>query len=528
MSNPVVANLLISWLVLPLAAAFLAALLPALARWLVCLSACLTVMVGAWAYLGGSQVLELIGPLGVELQVDSLSAPFLILNGLVLLGVLIERWRHPPQGPFLILLPVLMSGANSSVVATDLLSLYIALEVVGITAFLLILRNRDSGQLWIGLRYLLVSNGVMTFYLIGVALLYLQVGSFRLAALSQLPSTDRGLTILSALILMGLLTKSGVFLSGLWLPRTHAEAPADVSALLSGMVVAAALCPLLRLSVQVPSLQPLLFWLGLASCLLGLVFALLESDLKRLLAWSTVSQVGLVLLNPLAGGLFVLAHGLAKACLFLVSGHVPSRRLDGWSRRPLPPGLALPLILASLSIAGAPPLLGFWSKQALVAAPLPGAIPADFSASGLSSLLSLGTASVYARLCWLSVRPGSWLPSPGALTLALALLLAGFLPLVAWDTAGGWFPGTAATLASVGKSLAILAAAAGLQALCQWSSHSRGGASPGPLPALPLPNLERLSDLFGGLVVMGAGVMLFLWQQQTFVGIEFQELPWPG
>lgn len=298
MSKALLANLLITWLLLPYAAAFLGALLPRLARWFALLSGLVTLVVGAWCLMGGSAALDLIGPLGVLLRVDGLAAPFLLLNALVLLAVLAERWRRLPEGPFLVLLPLLLGGLNATAVAVDLVSLYVALEVVGITAFLLILRNRDAGQLWIALRYLLVGNSVMTLYLVGVALLYLQSGSFRFSALAALPPADPARAVILALVLVGLFTKGGLFLSGLWLPQTHAEAPADVSALLSGMAVAGGLCPLLRLAEQLPFLQPLLAWLGLASAVLGLVYALMESDLKRLLAWSTLSQVGLVVIHP--------------------------------------------------------------------------------------------------------------------------------------------------------------------------------------------------------------------------------------
>lgn len=521
MSHEPLANLLITWLLLPFAAAFLAALLPGLARLFALLSAASTLLVGAWGWQGGVLSLDLIGPLGVLLRVDGLAAPFLVLNALVLLAVLAERWRRPPEGPFAVLLPVLLGGLNSAVVSIDLVSLYVALEVVGITAFLLILRNRDAGQLWIALRYLIVGSSVMTLYLVGVALLYVQAGSFRLTALASLPAAEPALAVILALVLLGLLTKGGLFLSGLWLPRTHAEAPADVSALLSGIVVAGGLCPLLRLADLLPSLQPLLALLGLGSALLGLVYALLESDLKRLLAWSTLSQLGLVLLLPSIGGLVALTHGLAKACLFLVAGHLPSRRLDGWSSRPLIPGLAIPLLLASLSIAGTPLLLGFWSKQSLFAAPLPAlaALPAN-AGDWLPTLLSVGTAAVYARLCWLSLRPASDAPAPGALLLAALLLVGALLPLPLPGGAVG--PSALQTLqgagaATLAKAFAVLATGAGVEALRRLAAVS-----------WRLPDLERLVDLLGSMALMGAALLLFLGRRPAPLELVEVGLPWPG
>jgi len=514
MSQTQLLNLLITWLLFPFGAAFVSALLPSLGRWLTLLGIATTLVVGVWAWSGSSIQLNLIGELGVQLQVDRLAAPFLVLNGLVLLAVLVDRWRRLPQGPFLVLVLVLLGGLNSAFLTLDLVSLYVALEVVGITAFLLILQKRDAHQLWIALRYLLISNGVMTLYLVGVGLLYLQGGSFRISSLAALPAGDRSLAVILALVLVGLLTKSGLFLSGLWLPRTHAEAPAEVSALLSGVVVAGGLCPLLRLQAQLPGLQPVLAWVGLASVLLGLLDALLESDLKRLLAWSTLSQLGLVLLNPVVGGSYALAHGLAKAALFLVAGQVPSRRLADWARQPLPPGLALPLLLASLSIAGAPLLLGFWSKQALFTPPLTGFPGLPIALAGwLLPLLSVGTAAVYARLCWLSLGRGAGLPAPGAVLLAALLLLGGLLPLL--------LPAVQVSGADGGKALAVLAAGGGVEALRQLALSRK-------LPGLRPPDLEGLADLFGGMAVMGAGLVLLLLGWPEPLGLESEVLAWRG
>jgi multicomponent Na+:H+ antiporter subunit D len=232
-----------------------------------------------------------------------------------------------------------------------------------------------------------------------------------------------------------------------------------------------------------------LTWIGLASALLGLLYALLESDLKRLLAWSTLSQVGLVLVNPAVGGIYALSHGLAKGALFLVAGRVPSRSLTRWPRQPLPAGLALPLGLAGLSIAGAPLLLGYGAKQLLFSAPFGGfaGLPVA-TAAWLLPLLSVGTAAVYARLLWVPLQPGPLLLAPGALLLALLLLA----PLV-----GSTALALPASASALGKALA------GVR-----------------LPSLPLPNLERLVDLLGGMALVGAGLLLVLLGLELPLGVE--------
>jgi multicomponent Na+:H+ antiporter subunit D len=520
-------TVLIAWLLLPFLGAFLAALLPSTARWLALACALATAAVGVVLFNATSPAfLQLTGPLGVLLQADALAAPFLLLSGLVVLAVLLDTWSRRPPGPFLLLLMVLLGGLNSAFLAVDLVSLYVALEVVGVTSFLLILQKREPQQLWIALRYLLVGNTVMILFLMGAALLYLQTGSFRLLALGTPGLEPRTLAVVSALLLVGLLTKSGVFLSGLWLPRTHAEAPAEVSALLSGVVVAGGLCPLLRLADQLPSLQPLLAAIGLASALLALLYALADTDLKRVLAWSTLGQAGLVLLSPASGALYALAHGLAKACLFLLAGRLGSRDLRTWRLQPLPAGLGVPWLLASLSIAGAPFLLGFWTKARLSAE-----VDLAAAAGPLPEVLLLamvGTVVVYARLCW---RPIRW---------QLGVLPVGPWLLTALLMLGGVALGPLPPLQATAKALGVLAIGVGLYSgialitiARQRRRHQSSAAPadpaagmapaeplpwPAPLP-LRLPDLERLQELLGGVAVVGAALVGLLMPQEVL---------WPG
>jgi multicomponent Na+:H+ antiporter subunit D len=306
---------LVIWLLAPYLAAFTVALLPALSRPLILLCVLSTALLGAWLLMDGAgHQLLLLQQYGVSLSFDRLAGWFLLLNGLVCLAVWIEGRRQGWDRTGWLLLLVLLGALNTSFLTTDLVSLYVSLEVVAISAFLLILRGRTARADWIALRYLLVSNTAMGLYLIGAALVYAQSGSFQFAALAALPP---GAPL--ALVLVGLLTKSGVFLNGLWLPRTHAEAPAEVSALLSGVVVSAGALPLLRLEQLSDAVIALLTPIALASAALGVLYALVVDDAKRLLAWSTLAQMGLVLLSPAAGGAMALSHGLAKAGMFLTA-----------------------------------------------------------------------------------------------------------------------------------------------------------------------------------------------------------------
>ena len=480
-------TLAIAWLLGPFVAAFLAALWPGAGRLLALVCSLATVAMAGVAW-GGTLPLQLLGPLGVSLQIDALAAPFLLLNGLVAAAVVLEGAQRPRSGPFLVVLLVLQAGLNSAIVAVDLISIYVALEVVGIGAFLLLGLGADERSLWLALRYGLVSNTVMLLFLIGVALVYAEQGSFALAG------AGRSSGIALALMAVALTSKAELFVVGLWLPRTNAEAPLEVSALLSGTVVSAGVVPLLRLALAAPLLLPVLQGLGLACASLGIVCALAETDLRRLLAWSTLSQMGLVVLAPAAAGLYALAHGLAKAALFLGARRVPERVL--------PTAACWPLLAGSFSIAGVPPLLGFAAKEQLGAA-LPGPLAA------LVSVLAVGTVAVYARL-WGAPRER---PEPtGGLqpadTLAMGLLAAALLLLNLAPGArslwAGWADGALPwALLKAGITVALGVA------LAMLLERRR---APGWHHSWRLSELEHLDALLGVTVVLGAGLVLVLGQ----------------
>jgi multicomponent Na+:H+ antiporter subunit D len=251
------------------------------------------------------------------------------------------------------------------------------------------------------------------------------------------------------------------------------------------VVVSAGALPLLRLEQLNSSIAALVAPIGLASAALGLIYALTASDAKRLLAWSTLAQMGLVVLTPAAGGVMALSHGLAKAGLFLTARHWPGRSLHDWRQRPLVWSLQLPLWLASLSIAALPPLLGFTAKKQLQASLTP-------QLGWLVLLLSIGSVAIYARLCQ---APWRWSPRPplcwGALLLTLPLLLAGL--------ASAGKPEAGALL----QALAVLVLGVVLHlGLERLRAGDGGGGGP------ELPQLDRLGDLLGGLGVVGAGLLV--------------------
>jgi multicomponent Na+:H+ antiporter subunit D len=393
--------------------------------YLVSLATSLSVLLG-----GRVLSLELIGSYGISLRLDDAAAWFILLNSLVSGAV---AWHERYRGRhhyFFILLALLHGCLNACFLSQDLFNLYVVIELTTIIAFLLIGQGMSTRHLWNALRYIFLSNVGMLFYLLGTLLVYEASGGFTFAGVVQAPPTAR------ALIIIGLLVKGGVFLPGLWLPQAHAEADPAVSALLSGLVVNIGLLPLIRLEACAPDVEAIVRIAGFGGVFTGLGLALFQRDLKRLLACSTISQVGFVLIVPVAGPIYAFAHGVAKAALFLCAGNAPARDLALLREKRMPRPLAWPMLLAALSIAGCPLLFGFSAKYQI------GEMVQGW-AGGLVLLASVGTAAIMAPIILMPHGSGSWKASPswqGPTLLCGALLLAGLFSgphlSVAWMKSG--------------------------------------------------------------------------------------------
>lgn len=401
-------NITITWIALPLFVGFVIYLLPKLDRYLA-LGVTLVSAAYALQLIVNQEVLrlQLLDNFGVTLAIDQLSGYFILTNAVVTAAVILYCWNTGKTAFFYMQMIFLHGSLNSAFICGDFLSLYVALEVIGIAAFLLITYPRSDRSIWVGLRYLFVSNTAMLFYLVGALLVYQANNSFVFEGLGNAPIEAQ------ALILMGLLTKGGIFVSGLWLPLTHSESDSPVSALLSGVVVKAGVYPLIRCALLVPEIDPIIRIFGVGTALLGAFYAIWEKDTKRTLALSTVSQLGFILSAPAFGGLYALSHGLVKANIFLVAGILPSRNFKELQERPTNRLLWIVLVIASLSVSGFPFLIGFGAKVLTMKNLLPWQEIA-------MNVAAVGTATVYAKFIFLpnngqhKVRAGFW-PAAGLL-----------------------------------------------------------------------------------------------------------------
>ena len=388
----------IAWITLPFFIGFVIYLLPKLDCWLALSIAIVSTVYASVIFLQPSPLnIQLLDNFGVSLIVDRLSGFFILTNALVTAAVIVYCWQTGKTSFFYLQAIILHGSVNATFVCADFISLYVALEVISVASFSLITYTRSDRSVWVGLRYLFVSNTAMLFYLVGALLIYKANNSFHYQGLANCPPEA------VALIFLGLLAKGGIFVSGLWLPLTHSESESPVSAMLSGVVVKAGVFPMVRCALLLEEIDPVVRFFGVGTALLGVGYAVLEKDTKRMLAFHTISQLGFVLAAPVVAGFYALTHGLVKSALFLIAGILPSRNFKQLQHQPISNRIWLALVIASFSISGFPLLSGFGAKVLTSKNLLP------WQVVGMN-IAALGTAISFAKFIFL---PHETSPSAG-------------------------------------------------------------------------------------------------------------------
>lgn len=409
-------ELTLIWIAFPFVVGFLIYLFPRLDRVLALIGALFSAAYAIQLFASQTPVnLRLLDHFGVSLVLDPLASFFITTNALVTIAVLLYCWETPKTTFFYAQTLILHGSVNAALACSDFISLYVALEVLSISSFLLVAYPRSDRAIWVGLRYLFTSNIAMLFYLVGAVLVYQTHHSFDFSGLRGAPPEAL------ALIFLGLLVKGGIFSSGLWLPMTHSESESPVSALMSGVVVKAAVLPLVRCALFIEEVDPIVRIFGVGTALLGVFYAVFEKDTKRILAFSTVSQLGFIVAAPEVGGFYALTHGLVKSSLFLITGALPTRNLRELQQQPIQRSLWIVLAIASFSISGFPLLSGFGAKVLTMKNLLP------WQVIGMN-LSALGTAIAFAKFIFLphekieNAKPLRW-----GFWAAIALLLGGLV-----------------------------------------------------------------------------------------------------
>ena len=328
--------------------------------------------------------------------------------------------------------------------SNNIIMLYVAVEASTIASGLLVAFYWDKRSLEAGYKYLMLLTVGITFSLFGCVLVYatganilggakgLLLSELKTAAGSFPPTT---VILASAFLIVGFGTKAGIAPFHPWLPDAHAEAPTPVSALLSGVMLKVALYALVRtVTLFYPTYAPVAMFalaLGVFTLVIGDIMALAQDDLKRMLAYSSVSQIGYVLvgfgigtqLGIYAGLFHLLNHALAKALLFLAAGAIiystgarKISELGGLAKRM--PVTSFCFFVGALAVSGIPPFNGFQSKLALFVA---GAEAGDWYAVVIGIAGSLVTLVVLLKAAK-SVFWGQATPSASAPTVREAPL----------------------------------------------------------------------------------------------------------
>jgi multicomponent Na+:H+ antiporter subunit D len=416
------------------------------------------------ALIAGGPVLQQSPWLGeavnIRLALDGFSLLMLVAVALVGLAAAlfsIDYMEHyGAKANYYALYLVMIAGMNGLVLATDLFGIYIFLEVAAVASYALVAFGRGPDELEAAFKYLMLSVVASAFVLGAIAVLYGMTGGLDFAAVAMaLRELNAGpvVGVAAAFLIAGFGLKAALVPFHSWLPDAHPSAPAPISAVLSGLLIkVSGVYALTRVFFGVfgltPALSSVLMILGTVSLVAAAFLALGQKDMKRMLAYSSISQVGYVVLGlgigtPLgiAGGLFHLFnHALAKGLLFLTSGSVQQATgtrdlgaMGGLAKRM--PVTAATNLVGSLSIAGVPPFNGFWSKLIIIVALVQAGHPVFAVVAVLASVLTLWYYLILQRRAffgkldekWAAVKEAPFWMTASTVLLALLCLGIGIL-----------------------------------------------------------------------------------------------------
>ncbi|MCD6193036.1 MAG: NADH/ubiquinone/plastoquinone (complex I) [Candidatus Aminicenantes bacterium] len=335
-----------------------------------------------------------VPPIGIEYILDPLSGFVITVINLIALGVIVHAHqsvkaeiKESRWPPYYALVMLFLTGANGIIMTGDFFNLYVFLEIGSLSLYGLIAVGEKKSPV-AAFRYLVMGTVGGGFYLLGVGFLYLVTGSLNMGDVRNiLPhlQVTAPLVVALTLMLIGLGIKMAVFPLHGWLPDAYTYAPSPTSAIMAPIgtkIGAYAIARIfffifgIRLITQIVPIAQVLAWLSAVGIIYGSVLAMAQNEIKRMLAYSSVAQVGYIGLGlGLANSfgfigalLHIMNHGLMKACLFLVVGnfrlklgHSRIDRLDDSLRRSMPWSAAA-FTLAALAMIGIPPTVGFFSK----------------------------------------------------------------------------------------------------------------------------------------------------------------------
>ena len=410
-------------------------------------------------------------PGAITFAADRLSGAMVAVTGLLALAVAIyaiaDLRRIEGVAGFHALFCALLTGVTGAFLTADLFNLYVWFEVMLIASFGLLVIGRTRAQLDGGLKYLALNMLGTLFFLSSIAVLYGLTGTLNLAdmglTIRGLPDTA-ALQIGVGLLVLGFLMKSGAFPLFAWLPASYHTGSIPVVAIFAGLLTKVGVYALIRtLTLVVPIggtvFQDILLVIAALTMVTGVLGAAIQWDVRRILSFHIVSQIGYMLLGlalytpyAIAAAVFYVVHHIVvKANLFLLAGVIGReggsfdiRRNGGLLK--LSPLLGILFLVPAMSLGGIPPLSGFWAKLMVIDAGLrveAWVVTGVALAVGLVTLFSMG--KIWAYAFWRAPADGVTGTAPGALRLApiaglaAVTLLIGLYaePLVAFSLGAG-------------------------------------------------------------------------------------------
>ncbi|MFC4604830.1 Na+/H+ antiporter subunit D [Rhodococcus kronopolitis] len=333
-------------------------------------------------------------PIGITLVVDRLSAIMLVVSSIVLLAVMgfaagqgvHDGTERQPVSIFLPTYLALTAGVCYAFLAGDLFNLYVGFEVLLAASFVLLTLGASADRVRAGVSYVMVSMVSSLIFLVGIAFAYAATGTLNLAQmalrLDDIPSGTRMAIFGVLLVAFGI--KAAVFPLSTWLPDSYPTAPAPVTAVFAGLLTKVGVYAIIRahtLLFPQGDLDNVLMVCGLLTMLVGILGAIAQTDIKRLLSFTLVSHIGYMVFGValstelgLSGAVYYVAHHIiVQTTLFLVvglierqAGSASLRRLGGLAAAS--PVLAIVFLVPALNLAGIPPFSGFIGKVALLQA----------------------------------------------------------------------------------------------------------------------------------------------------------------
>ncbi|WP_293783415.1 Na+/H+ antiporter subunit D [uncultured Aeromicrobium sp.] len=389
--------------------------------------------------------------LGISLIADRFSSLMLVVSTIVTLCVLlysigqgvVEFGRQTPLSVFYPTFLVLSAGVSNAFLSADLFNLFVGFEILLAASYVLITLGGTNARVRSGTIYIIVSLISSVLFLMSIGAVYAATGTVNFAQLAdRLAELPSGIsTVLQLLLLLTFAVKAAVFPLYAWLPDSYPTAPAPVTAVFAGLLTKVGIYAILRTQALLfpgDNLRTLLLWASILTMVVGILGAVAQSDVKRVLSFTLVSHIGYMLFGialatelGTTGAVFYIAHHITvQTTLFLVAGLIEYRagttnldRLGGLAR--LAPILAIMFFVPAMNLAGIPPFSGFLGKLALMEAGIAddaGLATLGVVAAVVTSLLTLyAIAKIWNRAFWqpkgedspdvAQVETGTWTPA---------------------------------------------------------------------------------------------------------------------